>query len=97
MRSLVSLHKAQDIRSRVSLNLADIFGARKMTLMYVLSRNVYAAARQGPAVTVMPVFSPTKPSLLSNLLVFSHSTILVALPFLTVVLKSLQLVTFLNN
>mgnify|MGYP006995460400 FL=1 len=54
--------------------------------MYILSRNSYADARQGPAVIVIPVLIPIKPCLRSNLFVLFHSTLRLAmLPELLVV------------
>ena len=54
-------------------------------------------AKHGPAVTVIPVFMPINPSLLSNLLVFYQQTSLVLLPFLTVILNILHFTMVLNK
>jgi hypothetical protein len=47
--------------------------------MYIFYLKKYAEAKQGPAVTVIPVFKPIKPSLRNNLFVFSQKTILAGL------------------
>jgi hypothetical protein len=89
--------KHQFNKIRVYLNLPETLGALRTTLIYTLSLKVKAAARQGPAVTVIPVFIPKNPSLLSNLFVFYHSTYLTVFRYFAKVLYFLQLTTVLKS
>ena len=83
---------------RVSLNLLDIFEDLAMIVMYVFYLNLYAEAKHGPAITVIPVLMPMNPDLLNNLFVFyqwntnfffvrSHSTLYLYILVLTTSLK----------
>lgn len=67
---LYNFSKAQHNIFLVYLNLLDILLARKITVIKVLSLNLYADAKQGPAVTVIPVLIPMNPYLLKSLFVF---------------------------
>ena len=73
---LYNFYSVQHSNLRVYLNLRDILFARRTTTIYILSLNLYAEARHGPAVTVIPVFIPKNPYLLKSLFVLCHITVL---------------------
>ena len=55
---------------RLSLNRRDTLLDLRTLVIYVLSLNLYAVTKQGPAVTVIPVLTPINPYLLKSLFVF---------------------------
>jgi hypothetical protein len=59
---------------RVYLNRRDNLLVLSKTTMKCRPLALYRVAKHGPAVAVTPVFTPSKPGLLSNLLVFYQMT-----------------------